>query len=173
MLAWTTVIDSQIPALAALESTPHVITVAIGGNDILQYDRAAFRLASDRLTSALPSGAYVADVPYFMHGHWERQARQAARMLTTSAAAHGLRPVALHEALEAQGLRAMLNQYAADWFHPNDRGHRVWADAFWQQMSAEGGDQVGLPLPVAVLQGSRSSSSRVNSGVREPRLQGE
>ncbi|WP_353951178.1 SGNH/GDSL hydrolase family protein [Knoellia sp. S7-12] len=167
------VIDSQIPALAALGRTPHVVTVAIGGNDILQYDRAAFSLASDRLTSALPSGTYVADVPYFMHGHWERQARQAARMLTTSAVAHGLRPVALHEALEAQGLRAMLNQYAADWFHPNDRGHRVWADAFWQQMSAERGDQVGLPLPVPVFQGGRSSSSRVNSGVHEPRLQGE
>ena len=122
------VIDSQIPALAALGRTPHVITVAIGGNDILQYDRAA---------------------------------------------AHGLRPVVLHEALEGQGLRAMLNQYAADWFHPNDREHRVWADAFWQQMSAERGDQVRMPRPVAVLQESPSSSSRVNSGVREPRLQGE
>lgn len=57
------VTDSQIPALAALGRTPHVITVAIGGNDILQYDRAAFCLASDRLTSALPSSTYVADVP--------------------------------------------------------------------------------------------------------------
>lgn len=124
------VIDSQIPALAALGRTLHIMTVAIGGNDISQYDRAAVCVASDRLTSALPSGTYVADVPYFMHGHWERQARQAARMLTTSAAANGLGPVALHEALESQGLRAMLNQYAADWFHPNDRGHRVWAGAF-------------------------------------------
>lgn len=75
--------------------------------------------------------------------------------------------------LRRKELRAMLNQYAADWFHPNDRGHRVWADAFWQQMSAERGDQVGIPLPVPVLQGSRSSSTRVDSGVREPRLQGE
>ena len=25
----------------------------------------------------------------------------------------------------------MLTDFAADWFHPNDRGSRVWADAFW------------------------------------------
>ena len=25
-----------------------------------------------------------------------------------------------------------LDQFAADWFHPNDRGHRVWAQAFWR-----------------------------------------
>jgi len=29
----------------------------------------------------------------------------------------------------------MLTQFAADWFHPNDRGHRVWADAFWEQLA--------------------------------------
>ena len=29
----------------------------------------------------------------------------------------------------------MLTHFAADWFHPNDRGHRVWADAFWDRMS--------------------------------------
>jgi vancomycin resistance protein YoaR len=28
----------------------------------------------------------------------------------------------------------MATDFAADWFHPNDRGHRVWADAFWAAM---------------------------------------
>lgn len=28
----------------------------------------------------------------------------------------------------------MLTDYAADFFHPNDRGHRWWANAFWQQI---------------------------------------
>jgi lysophospholipase L1-like esterase len=31
----------------------------------------------------------------------------------------------------------MLTQFAADWFHPNDRGHRVWADAFWARISTD------------------------------------
>jgi len=30
----------------------------------------------------------------------------------------------------------MATDYAADWFHPDDDGHRVWADAFWQALPA-------------------------------------
>lgn len=125
------VLDTQLPALAALGRTPDVLTVGIGGNDVRAYDREQFAAEVDRLVAALPAGTYVADAPYFMHGRWERDAAQAAGVLTADARAHGLRPVALHEALRAQGWSAMLTQFAPDWFHPNDRGHRVWADAFW------------------------------------------
>jgi acyl-CoA thioesterase I len=131
------VLDTQLPALDALDRTPDVVTVAIGGNDIRAYDRATFAAEANRLAAALPAGTYVADAPYFMHGHWERDAAQAARLLRQEATDEGLRPVRLHDALEAQGARAMLTQFAADWFHPNDRGHRVWADAFWQEMSLD------------------------------------
>ena len=131
------VLDTQLPALADLGRTPDVLTVAIGGNDIRAYDRETFAAEADQLTAALPAGTYVADGPYFMHGRWEVDAQQAADVLTTSAAAHGLRPVALHEALRAQGWQAMLTQFAADWFHPNDRGHRVWANAFWDRLAAD------------------------------------
>lgn len=133
----TDVLDTQLPALAALGRTPDVVTVAIGGNDVRAYDRATFAREADRLAAALPKGTYVADAPYFMHGHWERDADQAARLLRQEVAEEGLRPVALHDALKAQGARAMFTQFAADWFHPNDRGHRVWADAFWGVMSEE------------------------------------
>ncbi|MCY7400714.1 MAG: SGNH/GDSL hydrolase family protein [Nocardioides sp.] len=131
------VIDSQTGALAALGRTPDVLTVAVGGNDMLAYDDATFRVNSDRLMAALPAGTYVADVPYFMHGHWERDAQHAAELLVASAVRHGHRPVFLHQALKAQGWQAMLNQFAADWFHPNDRGHRAWAEAFWSQIQAD------------------------------------
>lgn len=130
------VLDTQLAALDALPQTPDVVTVAVGGNDIQAYDRATFEAQTDQLTAALPPGTYVADAPYFMHGRRQRDAAQAADHLRTSAAERGLRPVPLHDALKAQGWRAMLTQYAADWFHPNDRGHRVWADAFWSRISA-------------------------------------
>jgi len=133
------VLDAQLPALSALGRTPDVVTVAVGGNDVRAYDRATFVAEADRLTRALPAGTYVADAPYFMHGHWERDADQAAGLLRASAAEQGLRPVALHDALAAQGWQAMLTQFAADWFHPNDRGHRVWADAFWTRMAPDAG----------------------------------
>ena len=132
------VVETQLPALAALGREPDVLTVAIGGNDVRAYDRDTFAAEVDRLTASLPAGAYVADAPYFMHGRWERDAQQAADMLTARAVERGLRPVPLHEALRDQGPQAMLTQFAADWFHPNDRGHRVWADAFWAVIAADG-----------------------------------
>jgi acyl-CoA thioesterase I len=128
------VLDRQLPALADLGREPDLVTVAIGGNDVRDYDRETFASETERLTAALPSGTYVADAPYFMHGRWQRDAQQAADLLRRSTSQRDLRPVPLHEALRAQGWGAMFTQYAADWFHPNDRGHRVWADAFWQQI---------------------------------------
>lgn len=126
------VLDTQLPVLLTMTHQPDVVTVAIGGNDVRRYDRERFTADVDALTRALPAGAFIADAPYFMHGRWEHDAQQAADVLTDSARAHGLHPVPLHEALRAQGWDAMLTQFAADWFHPNDRGHRVWADAFWR-----------------------------------------
>lgn len=132
------VLDTQLPALLKMTPRPDLVTVAIGGNDVRHYDRARFTADVEALTRALPAGTFVADAPYFMHGHWERDAKQAADVLTDRAHLHGLHPVSLHEALRAQGLEAMLTQFAADWFHPNDRGHRVWADAFWRVIEPTG-----------------------------------
>ena len=162
------VLDTQLPALAALGRTPDVVTVAIGGNDVRAYDQATFAGEADRLVAALPAGAYVADAPYFMHGRWERDAEQAAALLQQEVADAGLRPVPLHEALKAEGSQAMLTQFAADWFHPNDRGHRVWAEAFWRSMSRDvarlqGGASVrtaGVGLPAPGHPPDRQASSR-------------
>ena len=88
-----------------------------------------------------------------MHGRWERAARQAADLLAAAAGRRGLRTVALHAAQQARGWRAMVTDFAADWFHPNDRGHRVWADAFWDRMAPEAA-LLGVPdgeRPTAVL----------------------
>lgn len=132
------VLDRQLPALEALDREPDLLTVAVGGNDVRAYDSETFAREAERLAAALPPGAFLADAPYFMHGRWERDARQAADVLTDAATAYGLQPVALHEALRAQGWQAMLTQFAADWFHPNDRGHRVWADSFWSAIQDAG-----------------------------------
>ncbi|MBC7638218.1 MAG: SGNH/GDSL hydrolase family protein [Rhodoferax sp.] len=131
------VLATQLPALDALGREPDVITVAVGGNDIGDYDQATFAAEARVLTEALPAGAYVADVPYFMHGRWQRDAAEAAVMLRANAKQHGLHVVALQNALEEQGWQAMGTQFAADWFHPNDRGHRVWADAFWTRIGPD------------------------------------
>ena len=126
------VVRDQLPRLAGL--SPDVVTVAAGGNDVLRYDRAAFVDQVEQLAAGLPPGAFVADVPYFMHGRWQDDADEAAALVAAAAARHDLRLVPLQAAQEQRGWSAMLTDFAADWFHPNDRGHRVWADAFWSVM---------------------------------------
>lgn len=83
------VLDTQLPALAGLKQEPDLVTVAIGGNDVRAYDPARFAADSAALTRALPAGAYVADVPYFMHGRWESNADEAARASPTTPATTG------------------------------------------------------------------------------------
>lgn len=136
------VLERQLPALSRLR--PDLVTVAIGGNDVHAYDAETFAVQVDRLTAALPAGTFIADVPYFMHAHWERDSKEAADVVTRSARKRGLTVVPLHEALRRQGWSAMLTQFAADWFHPNDRGYRVWADSFWAEISGSG-QQAGIP----------------------------
>lgn len=126
------VLDTQLPRLLQLH--PDVVTVAVGGNDIRSYNTARFAADVEELTAALPAGTLVADVPYFMHGRWEDDADQAAETVTKTARAHQLRVVPLHRALRYRGAIAMLTDFSADWFHPNDRGHRVWADALWTEL---------------------------------------
>jgi acyl-CoA thioesterase-1 len=125
------VLAKQLPALKALAVAPDLVTVDIGANDIPLYDAPRFAQEADELTKALPAGTVVFDVPYFMHGHWEKNALEASDVLTTSAHRRGLSVVPVHEALRKEGWRAMLTEFAPDWFHPNDRGYRIWARAFW------------------------------------------
>lgn len=126
------VLDTQLPRLLPLQ--PDIVTVAVGGNDIRSYNPARFAADVEELAAALPAGTLVADVPYFMHGRWEDDADQAAETVAKGARAHQLQVVPLHRALRDRGAIAMLTDFAADWFHPNDRGHRVWADALWTEL---------------------------------------
>lgn len=126
-------VRDQLPRLAALppDLVPDLVTVGIGGNDVLDYDKAEFARDAAVLTQALPACTVVADVPYFMHGSAEVRAARAGRVLEDAARAAGLGVAPLHDAQQARGSWAMATDFAADWFHPDDRGHRVWADAFW------------------------------------------
>ena len=128
------VVQDQLPALAALGRAPDLVTVAIGSNDVPTFDADRFDAAVEQLVDALPAGAYVADVPYWMHGRWEDDAQAAAGLVTAAVRERGLRPVPLHDAQRRAGWSAMLTHFAADWFHPDDRGHRLWADAFWREI---------------------------------------
>lgn len=128
-------VRDQLPVLVGL--SPDLVTVDIGGNDVVSYDAEAFAALVCDLTSGLPGGAYVAEVPYFMHGRWEKRAAETGRLAAACSEASGMTVVHLHQAQRRRGPAAMLTDFAADFFHPNDRGHRVWADAFWARIAAD------------------------------------
>ncbi|HEY0258967.1 MAG TPA: SGNH/GDSL hydrolase family protein [Lacisediminihabitans sp.] len=119
----------QLPALRRL--IPDVLTVAIGANDIASFDKHRFERELEELYSALPPGAVVADVPSFYVGVAERNAVVAGSIVRRLATKYGFPVAPLHATTRRQGVaRYALNQAAADFFHPNDRGYRVWASAF-------------------------------------------
>jgi acyl-CoA thioesterase-1 len=136
------VVDDQLPRLRALDRVD-VVTLDIGGNDVRRYDPVRFEREITALLAGVPAGTIVADLPYFMHGHWERDALVASRLLREAAGLRGLPVVPLHAVLAQRGWKGMFGDYAADFFHPNDRGHRVWADAFWPQVSAASRSNTG------------------------------
>ena len=129
------VVAEQLPRLAGL--SPQLVTVAVGGNDLRRYDAARWRSDVDALVAGLPAGAVVGDVPWFMHGGAGRRSAEAADYVADRAAAAGLPVARLYDAMRRRGWWSMATDFSADWFHPNDRGHRVWADAFWSAVDVD------------------------------------
>ena len=126
-------VRDQLPKFAGLR--PDLVTVSIGANDIADWDAEAFEAGLRDLFAALPEHAIVADLPCFHLPHNERKVAVANRILRELAAEHRLTVVPLHATTKRQGLRSIATQFANDMFHPNDRGYRVWADAFLPELS--------------------------------------
>ena len=122
------VIEHQISQIE--KYNPDIITVDIGGNDISAYSKERLRTGITTLCDQLPIGTIIADVPYFMHGHWERNSLEASEFIADIAQKHNLSVAHVHSAMKARGFKSMLYDFAADWFHPNNKGHRVWSSAF-------------------------------------------
>lgn len=129
-----TAIETQLPRLAQLR--PDVVTVGIGANDIAAFEPGRFASELDAVLDALPPHTIVAELPSFYLLPGERRVREANRILRAAVAARGLALAPLHAATARQGLRGITTQFAGDLFHPNDRGYRVWADAFEPALAA-------------------------------------
>lgn len=121
-------ISEELPRLAKLE--PDIVTVAIGANDIANFEPRRFEGDVRELFAALPPHAIVADVPSFYFLPAEQRVRTANRILREVAAEQGLTVVPLYARTRRQGLWGVSRQFAGDLFHPNDRGYRVWARTF-------------------------------------------
>ncbi len=122
-------ISMQLAPLGNL--SPDVVTVAIGANDMPSFDRDRFTRELTEVYDSLPAGSIVAEVPSFYLGAVERNVRSANSIIHQLADEHGFEVAPLYARTRGQGAALYtLNQVAADFFHPNDRGYRVWASAF-------------------------------------------
>lgn len=130
------VLDEQLPQLTGV--LPDLLLVEAGANDMIQGRREEFLSRLEELFDALPPAAVVADVPYLMHGRWERDAAFAAPLVRALGAERGVPVVPIHDTLAAGGWLLSLTHCAADLFHPDDAGHRVWADALWAGVEQTG-----------------------------------
>ena len=127
-------VRDQLPRFVKL--TPDIVTVAIGANDIALWDAAVFTAGIREVFSALPDHAIVADLPCFHFRHNELKVAVANAIVREVAAENDLTVVPLHATTKRQGFRSIATQFANDMFHPNDRGYRVWAEAFLPALSA-------------------------------------
>ena len=134
------VLEDQLPRLAALGFVPDVVTLGIGGNDVVdrRISVEAFLDTMAEVLAELPPGSYVADPPGFLIPPFEARSDAMAvgvRPLIRDAGQH---LVALHRATRSAGHLGWVRNVAADAFHPNDRGYAGWAAAFIEALESAG-----------------------------------
>lgn len=125
----------QLQLLARYE--PDIVTVALGANDVKQFEEERFRRQFKQLVDQLPPGTFVADTPDFGWGkHLAKQRRSAevAREVIASRPELTLVPL---DSFTQEHFQHFVLHYAPDLFHPNNLGYQVWADAFWQTIEPE------------------------------------
>ena len=142
------VVRYQLPQLAELDRAPDILTLDIGGNDVVLPGNTleSFEKHFVDILTQLPPGSFVADVPWFTLPVLSRRAERFNDAVADLIALHGHHRVHIHEATRDLGpLRYHINT-AADWFHPNDAGYRAMADLFWGAIEASGRlDLPGFP----------------------------
>lgn len=134
------VVTRQLPELAKLPFTPHLVTMDIGANDVVfpGHDVTTFERSMRVILPSLPQGSFVADVPWFMIPGLDKQSRGMAAKTGELANEFGHHLVAIHEGSRTIGRLGYFRYTSQDFFHPNDKGYSLWADAFWDAIVASG-----------------------------------
>lgn len=128
------VVTRQLPVLQDLGFTPDLVTLDIGGNDVVfaaDNTVESFAESFEAILAALPPGSFVGDVPWFMVPGLSKRSRSMTARASELITSYGHHLVPLYQAMRETGYLKFHTNTAADWFHPNDKGYRAWADLFW------------------------------------------
>jgi lysophospholipase L1-like esterase len=127
-------LDRQLPQMRNYQ--PDLITMEIGANDMRGYESARFRREFQQVLDGLPADRTVISTMPFFGGRirTEDNAYRASQGITELARTKGFSIAELYVALEkSHDKREWI--YASDFFHPNDKGYRIWYEAFWPPVS--------------------------------------
>lgn len=120
-------LDRLLAELQAEGREPALVTLLIGANDAGVTEPEVFGEQLRTILDAVPDGTYVGDVPDFNGGpRLEPAAALSAVVREEVARRDGLVLVPV----EAATADLRLRDYAADFFHPSDRGYQRYIDAF-------------------------------------------
>ncbi|SHJ10890.1 Lysophospholipase L1 [Tessaracoccus bendigoensis DSM 12906] len=135
------VVARQLPLLADLSFTPDVVTLDIGGNDVIfAADNTvdSFAHSFEKILAALPPGSFVGDVPWFLIPGLAKRSKAMARRAIELIDRYGHHLVPIYQSMRDTGYLRYYTNTAGDWFHPNDKGYLAWADLFWAELERSG-----------------------------------
>lgn len=135
------VVARQLPLLDDLGFTPDLVTLDIGGNDVVfAADNTvdSFAESFEAIVAALPPGSFVGDVPWFLIPGLSRRSRAMTDRATELIRRYGHHQVPIYTTMRETGYLRFYTNTAEDWFHPNDKGYLAWADLFWEEITRTG-----------------------------------
>lgn len=116
------VLQDQLPALAEVPGSSHLIVCTVGSNDLVRSTRLGrSRRDMTALINALPPAALLGTLP--------DRGSVAAMMLNRHLRSEAER-AGITVADVAVNLTTWRGHRAGDRFHPNDRGYGLWVEAF-------------------------------------------
>lgn len=144
------VVTALLPRLAQFDTDRALVTFAAGADNIADFDPDRFGRDLATIFDALPDHALVAELPSSHVRPHQGRVREANRILHQLADRHHLIVVPLHGVTSRFGPAGIVTHHARDLFHPNDRGYRRWARAFYAPASARLRrlSEAARPLPV-------------------------
>lgn len=125
------VIENQVPQLSQYH--PDLVTISVGANDInSNEDIATINQNIDALIEVLPSGSYFAEIPSFIDPQKNSKIMKINQHLNEVAGGTGVHVVPMYQATEK--VKNDFSYLDFDFFHPNDRGYKLWADTFLNEI---------------------------------------
>ena len=124
--------ENQLPQFRELPAADITLCI-IGANDIADrhYTFEGFEWTAVRLYPQLPAGTVVSTIPSFGIPSFEAKERKANALIKRLARENDLELADLYAATARLWPFKYLLHQGGDFFHPNERGYEVWAQAVW------------------------------------------